>query len=79
MAVLLSSGRSWEEDPGGNRSHSHGGRTDHRWLRDRDDHAYRMIAKNAKDPVENYSIGMGRVAYVLSEPLELPVPSMRSC
>lgn len=74
MAVPLTSGLEWEEDPVGN-VHSHDGRTSTRDMRAKTDATKLAIVKRPKTefPAEIYSVGMERVAYVLAEHLELPV------
>jgi hypothetical protein len=78
MPVSLESGVTWIEDPAGNVL-AHSGRTICRHMIAKDDHSRRALVKRPAanvHPVEIYSIGMERVAYLLGSALGLPVPAV---
>jgi hypothetical protein len=78
MPVPLQSNVTWVEDPAGNVL-AHPGRTVCRSMIAEGDPGLRVIAKRRPanvDPVEIYSIGIERVAYVLADGLGLPTPAV---
>jgi hypothetical protein len=78
MPLPLQSGATWVEDPAGNVL-AHTGRTVCRHVIAEGDPGRRALAKRPaanSDPVEIYSIGIERVAYVLAEKLGLPTPGV---
>lgn len=76
VPVPLKSERKWIADPAGN-VHAHNGRTVTSEMKtDGGGSLIRAVVKRPRPeyPVEIYSVGMERVAYVLADKLGLPVP-----
>jgi hypothetical protein len=75
--TAVGSGRTWQEDPDGNKLTA-GGRTSRVWVRDVDEHSIRAMIKQPPErmPQEIYAIGMERVAFTLGAALQLPIPKV---